>query len=626
MSARSFHKLGFLFAAVLVASVTHARDVKQYTIEQFLDTVAINGASFSPDGSKILVSSDQTGIFNAFAIPVDGSAAVQLTHSTTDSIFAYSYFPSDERFIYGADQGGNELTHIYVRELDGSAKDITPGEKVKAAFHSWADDKRSFFITSNERNPSFFDLYEVKLDDYARERIYTNDGGFDIGDVSPDKRYIALTKPHTNAKTDVFIFDREKGEARQITQHDHDVVCTPQRFTKDNSALYCLTDHGHEFAYLVLENLQSGEKTTLDQPDWDIAYAALSETDKYLVVNVNNDARSELKLYEAATMKPVALPKTEGAGIESVRFNADDTAIAFYVHGGRTPGDLYYWKLDGSATPKQLTRRLNKEIDPNDLVEPEVVRYKSYDGLEIPGILYKPHQASVDNKLPALVYVHGGPGGQTRATYSPQIQYLVNHGYVVYGINNRGSSGYGKSFYAMDDLKHGSADLDDCVASKQMLIDTGYVDPDRIGIMGGSYGGYMVCAALAFRPDAFKVGVDIFGVTNWVRTLKSIPAWWEATRNALYKELGDPATQEDYLHKISPLFHAKNITKPMIVLQGRNDPRVLQVESDEMVAAIRANGVPVEYMVFDDEGHGFRKKENQIEGNQAILDFLNKYL
>ena len=202
----------------------------------------------------------------------------------------------------------------------------------------------------------------------------------------------------------------------------------------------------------------------------------------------------------------------------------------------------------------------------------------------------------------------------------------MNHGYVVYGINNRGSSGYGKTFYAMDDLKHGDADLDDCIASKQMLIDTGYVDADRIGIIGGSYGGYMVCAALAFRPDAFKVGVNIFGVTNWLRTLRSIPAWWESARNSLYKELGDPFEQEEYLTKISPLFHAENITKPMIVLQGANDARVLQIESDEMVAAVRKNGVPVEYIIFDDEGHGFRKKENIITGYKAILGFVDEHL
>ncbi|MGI9626055.1 MAG: alpha/beta hydrolase family protein, partial [Longimicrobiales bacterium] len=169
-------------------------------------------------------------------------------------------------------------------------------------------------------------------------------------------------------------------------------------------------------------------------------------------------------------------------------------------------------------------------------------------------------------------------------------------------------------------------DLDDCVASKYMLIDTGWVDPDRIGILGQSYGGYMVCAALAFRPDAFKVGVDIFGVTNWLRTLKSIPPWWEAQKEALYSEMGDPTTDRERLERISPLFHAENIVKPLIVLQGANDPRVLQVESDEMVAAVKANGVEVDYRVFPDEGHGFRNKDNQIVAWKAILGFLETHL
>jgi dipeptidyl aminopeptidase/acylaminoacyl peptidase len=178
----------------------------------------------------------------------------------------------------------------------------------------------------------------------------------------------------------------------------------------------------------------------------------------------------------------------------------------------------------------------------------------------------------------------------------------------------------------MDDRRHGEADLDDVVASKRMLIDTGYVDPDRVGILGGSYGGYMVLAALAYRPDEFVVRVDIFGVANWVRTLESIPPWWESFKLALYREMGDPATDRERLHRISRLFHAQNIRKPLIVLQGANDPRVLKVESDKIVAAVKANGVPVEYVVFDDEGHGFTKKANQLRGWQSVLDFLDRHL
>ena len=273
-----------------------------------------------------------------------------------------------------------------------------------------------------------------------------------------------------------------------------------------------------------------------------------------------------------------------------------------------------------------MTHALNPKIDEADLVEASVARFKSYDGLEIPGILYKPHQASAANPVPALVFVHGGPGGQSRRGYSAMIQHLVNHGYAVYAINNRGSSGYGKTFFHLDDRRHGDVDLKDVVASKDFLAGMDWIDGERIGIMGGSYGGYMVAAALAFAPDVFDVGVNIFGVTNWVRTLQSIPPYWASFKESLYDEMGDPATDAERHRRISPLFHANNIVKPLLVVQGANDPRVLQVESDELVAAVKANGVPVEYLVFPDEGHGFLRKQNRIAASEAYVRFLDTHL
>lgn len=222
--------------------------------------------------------------------------------------------------------------------------------------------------------------------------------------------------------------------------------------------------------------------------------------------------------------------------------------------------------------------------------------------------------------------MHGGPGGQTRTGYSAVMQYLANHGYVILGVNNRGSSGYGKTFFAADDGKHGREPLWDCIEAKKYLASLGYVDESKIGIIGGSYGGYMVLAALAFKPEEFAVGVDIFGVSNWVRTLQSIPPYWESFRKALYKEIGDPATDLENLRATSPLFHADKIRRPLIVLQGKNDPRVIKPESDEIVEAVRKNNGVVEYIVFDDEGHGFTKKANEIRAYKAILDFLDKHL
>jgi dipeptidyl aminopeptidase/acylaminoacyl peptidase len=289
------------------------------------------------------------------------------------------------------------------------------------------------------------------------------------------------------------------------------------------------------------------------------------------------------------------------------------------------PNNLYVLEF---ATKKltRLTESLSPDIDPADLVDAQIVRFKARDGLTIPNILLKPQQASASSKAPALIWVHGGPGGQTRRSYSPYIQFLVNHGYVVIGINNRGSSGYGKTFYTADDKKHGHEPLADCVAAKKYLQSLPYVDPERIGIIGGSYGGYMTLAALTLQPQEFNVGVDLFGVANWITQLESMPAWWEAQRKALYEEMGDPVADRKMLEEVSPLLHADLIRKPLIVLQGANDPRVLKVESDEIVAAVKKNGVSVEYLVFPDEGHGFTKKKNQIEGYSAVLRFLDQHL
>jgi dipeptidyl aminopeptidase/acylaminoacyl peptidase len=334
-----------------------------------------------------------------------------------------------------------------------------------------------------------------------------------------------------------------------------------------------------------------------------------------------------MKIYdESGGGKLVEMPGLPPGDITNMNISDSEKLMSFYLSSSKSPANLYVYNFE-TREAKRLTNTMNPEIEEQDLVAGEVVRFKSFDGLEIPCLLYTPKGIASGQKLPAMLLIHGGPGGQTRLTYSSMTQHLINSGYIVLAVNNRGSSGYGKSFYAADDRRHGVDDLRDCVESKKLLSSLPYVDQDKIGIMGGSYGGYMVMAALAFQPEEFKVGVNIFGVTNWIRTLRSIPSWWESFRKALYTELGDPSTADSVmLYNKSPLFHADKITKPFLVLQGKNDPRVLQVESDEIVAAAKANGVPVEYVLFSDEGHGFTSKENSIRTSEEIVRFLDRYL
>jgi dipeptidyl aminopeptidase/acylaminoacyl peptidase len=597
---------------------------RQYSVADFYRNTTYSGASFSPNADRILVSSNASGVYNVYAVPTAGGEPEPLTRSPDNATFAVSWFPADDRILYSSDQGGNELDHLYVRNPDGSTKDLTPGTKHKAEFAGWAGDDRSFFVSTNERDPRFFDLYEYATDGYARRLFFRNTEGYTLGPVSRDKRYLALSRPASFADSDIFLYDRQAGTTTPITKHSGRISYSPQEFTPDGRGLLITSDSGREFAALQSHDIASGRRTTVFAPPWTVLGARYSRNGKYLVVGVNEDSRPDARLLDATSLKPIELRGMPPGLIQGIDLSRDESTIAFYASDGSTPDDL--WAGTVGDTPRRLTSALNPEISRTDLVVPKVVRFRSYDSLEVPGLLYRPHQASAEAKAPAVVLVHGGPGGQAQVGYSALVQALVNHGYVVFDINNRGSSGYGKTFFAMDDRKHGEADLGDVVASKGMLVGTGYVDSSRIGIVGGSYGGYMVLAALTLQPDAFKAGVDLFGISNWPRTLSSIPPWWASFREALYAEMGDPASDSARLHRISPLFNADRITAPLMVLQGANDPRVLKVESDEIVAAVKKKGVPVEYIVFDDEGHGFVKKENEIEGYGAMLKFLDRYL
>jgi dipeptidyl aminopeptidase/acylaminoacyl peptidase len=383
--------------------------VPRYSVEDFMNTTRIAGASFAPDGRKLLFSSNQTGVFNAYEIPVEGGAPVQLTHSTDNAIFVRGYFPNDERFLYSSDAGGNERSHIYVRERDGTVRDLTPGDQVRATFSGWAHDDRSFFVATNERDPRFMDLYEYAADGYERTLVFQNDGGFSLGPVSRDKRYLALVKPRTTNDSDVYLYDRETRQLRNLTEHTGDVANSPATFTPDSRALLYTTDGGHEFAYLVRYDLATGQKSVVLKPDWDVWGAGYSRGGRYLGVSINNDARTELRLFDAATMQPVALPPVADANITGLLFARDERRMAFFVNDSRTPSDIFVAEVGGE--PRRLTNSLNPRIERSHLVDGQVVRFRSYDGVEVPGIIYRPHGASAANRAPAMVMVHGGPGG-----------------------------------------------------------------------------------------------------------------------------------------------------------------------------------------------------------------------
>ena len=617
-----FLKLFPLF--IFIISCTESeKNIEQYSIETLMSNNRSSGGYFSKDADKLIYSSDKSGIFNIYEVDLSANEETQLTDSKEESFFVRGYSPNTGEVIYSADKGGNENSHIYlIRE--GKSIDITPGENTKASFVGWTKDELGMYFISNSRDPRFFDLYKIDIVTLNSEMVFKNDSGYNLNSISNNDNYLVLSLNISRSEQKLFLYDLKSNQQVEISNQAANF--SGQNFDKNDENYFYTTNYDSEFYYLMSYNLKNGERSIEYKTNWDVAFSYLSKNNSYRVIAVNEDAQNKLTIKNMSDQSDLNLIGFENMNINSVGFSEDEKLLRVSAGSPNSPGDIYTYELSTNKLNK-ITSNLNSNVNPDDLVNAEVIRYESFDGLEIPAILYKPHTANKKNKAPALVWVHGGPGGQSRVGYRALIQYLVNHGYAILAVNNRGSSGYGKTFYSLDDLNHGEDDLQDCVWGKKWLQDQDYINPDKIGIIGGSYGGFMTMAAMTFEPEEFKVGVNIYGVTNWIRTLRSIPAFWEATRKSLYKEMGDPYSKDSLrLYDISPLFHAKNIKNPIMVLQGANDPRVLQIESDEMVQEARNAGAYVEYVLFEDAGHGFVKKEQQIESNQKILTFLDNYL
>lgn len=606
--------------------VTSAKkEVKQYTIEQFYKTKNIGGGVFNKDETKIAVNNNETGIYNVYEINLADTSMKPVTKSAKESLFVNDYVAGTDNIIYSADQGGNENSHLYLLHPGDSAKDLTPGMKEKTSFFGWNKPRKTLYYTSNKRDPKYFDLYKMDTATWTSNMIYKNDSGYNVDNISFNEQYFLLSKAITTDANEMYLFNASSKQMKKIST-DADAAYSPTGFELNDSSFYFTTNEGKEFTYLMKYNIASGQKEKVFETNWDVAYMYLSENGKYRVIGINEDGRNKVFLFDHATGSPIKFPEIPDGDVQGVNISNSEKNMILTVGSDKSPNNLWLYNFETQKL-KQVTNTLNAEINSDDLAKSEVVRFKSFDGVDVPAIYYHPLAASKDKPVPALVWVHGGPGGQSRVGYSQSAQYFLNHGYAILMVNNRGSSGYGKTFHAMDDRDHGDKDLMDCVYGKRWLAKQENIDSTKIGIYGGSYGGFMSLAGIIQYPNEFKIGVDLYGVANWPRTLKSIPPYWESFRKALYREMGDPYTADSVrLRNISPLFNTEKIKTPLLVLQGTNDPRVLQKESDEIVAGAKKNGTPVEYVLFPDEGHGFVKKENQMKAAEITLKFLDKYL
>lgn len=440
--------------------------------------------AFSAQSGDLLISSDETGIFNAYRVDVKSGAREPLTSSTDSGIYAVGWFPSDDRFLYTQDGNGDELTHVFVQTATAESLDLTPGERVKAGFVGWSADSAAFFVFTNERDSAAFDVYRYSADNYQRQLIYTNTEGLELNDVSADGRWVVLTRNNSNTDSDLFLVDvtLDTPELVNITPHDVPVSHSVFGFSPDSKALVYATDEFGEFTQAWALDLETGERALEYAAEWDVVSVDFSPSGRYRVVAINEDARTALRVLDRQAEIELELGVLPNGDISQVRFSRDEASLSVGVDSDTSPTDLFYMPIGGE--PLRLTRALNEAIDQSHLVASEVIRFPSFDGLEVPGLLYRPKKANAEQPVPMMINVHGGPGGQSRKGYRAEIQYLLNHGYAVFSINNRGSSGYGKTFFHLDDKRHGEDDLDDVVAAHGYLGGLDWVDGDRIGVMG----------------------------------------------------------------------------------------------------------------------------------------------
>lgn len=594
--------------------------LKTYSPEQFVENQRISGLSFSETRDKVLYTSNHTGNPTAWAYDIKKDKRSIIHQDSLNPVFSLALFSKDNHLIYISNSNGSQYTHLYLKEGD-KITDITPGEKVRARFRGMKNDFSGFYYTSNNRSPRGFDLYEYNLKTKSSRLVFINDTGYSMSMISHDEKYILLHNRKTEEVTDLYLYNISEKKLYQISPENNESSYYGLDFSLNDDKVYYLTNDQSEYTVLKKYDIKTQKRTIVAEEKWDILGVTFSSDHSFAAIAINKNGEARTKIKNLKTEEFMDIPYLEENQIEKVKFSSDNQYLSMQVIGYNKPKDICLLDLN-TLKAETIVTSLNPEINKDDFSEPEDVQITSYDGLKIPAFLYRP-KTNLSKKGPALIWTHGGPGGQFRKNYNEQIQFIVNQGYTVLAINNRGSSGYGKTFRSLDNQKHGIDDLKDCLKGKDFLQTLETVDPDRIGIIGDSYGGYLVLAALTFHPDEFVVGVDMFGISNWLNVLNSIPAYWETRKKALYEEMGHPKTDSVMLYNKSPLFFSENIKSPLMVIQGANDSRVPQSESDQIVEKVRANGVPVKYLLFDDEGHGIRKKKNKIEALREISSFLD---
>lgn len=605
-------------------------------VASFFDNPEIAGAQISPDGTWLSYLKAHEGVLNVFARPIDSDEEIQLTDDTERPVTGYFWSIDSERILFVQDKGGNENFHIYAIPVDGTQtpepKNLTPYDGARAQIFAVPEDTPDrIFIGMNQRNPQLMDAYWLDLETGDLTMVAENPGRHLGYMLDHDLQARVALGQNMSGGTDIFARDDEGSEWRTIASYPASENINPIQFHKDNERLYLSSDHGDtDLQQLVLMDVATGdievvESDPLGEVDFgnaifsgqtDELIATVYQADKPRIYFKDDDWASD---FEKLRELHAGFPGINGSTLDERKF-----VVAF--NDPIDPGATYLFDRDTGEA--EFLFRPRPWLEGRGLADMEPVSYQARDGLTIHGYLTTPRGVAAEN-LPLILVVHGGPWARDTWGYQPEVQLLANRGYAVLQINYRGSTGYGKAFLNAAVGEWAGAMHDDLVDGVEWAVAEGIADPDRVGIYGGSYGGYATLVGLTFTPEVFACGLDYVGPSSLITLIEAFPPYWRPfLEGTFYRHVGDPSDIDDVedMQARSPLNFVDRIEDPIMIVQGANDPRVTQQESDQMALALRERGIPVTYLLAENEGHGFANADNRMALYRSMEVFFGECL
>jgi len=659
---------------VLCASFTSTRaqgsggKSASYGIDRYLNIHSATGPALSPSGDRVAFLTNITGTPQVWMTSAEGGWPDQMTFYA-DRVDFVRWSPDGSGLIFAKAVGGDENAQLYWLSPDGSQiKALTNAPKVRYNFGGWSHDGKKISYASNKRNKDYFDVYVMDVSTGREELVYQQDGSNQPLAWSFIDRYLIVS--HDNEQlsldNDLYLIDTETKQATLLTPHEGAAEFGDVHFAPNGHSIFFGTNDKREFYSLAQMDLATKKIDIIDDTNWDLEETQMSNNGSLFAYTINRDGFSELYIRTLDTNgkplitvmgekeSPIQLP---GKGIVGgLQFSKDNSKLAFSFSGSRYNSDIWLYDLK-TRKLSQVTHSSTAGIPRDSFAEPQLIHYKTFDGREIPAWYYRPQREKITNAysldsvkdvsfrltaeelrefrslnssanlsstgLPVIVSVHGGPEGQEQPSFSAIYQYFLSRGYAILAPNVRGSTGYGKTYTHLDDVRKREDSVKDLAAAVEWLKTQGRADPRHIAVMGGSYGGYMTLAAITLYPDLWAAAVDTVGIANFESFLKNTSGYRRKLREVEYGSLEHDL---DFLRTISPLSRVARIKTPLMIIAGKNDPRVPYTEAEQMVRALRDRNAIVEYKLFEDEGHGVAKLSNRLIVYPLMAGFLDRYM